>query len=332
MAGLLEQMRASELARNRGLLTHTPQRPVTGRQVADAMQAVGLLASPIPIVGDVAGLLGDAAMYAAKPEERTVGNMALTALGMLPFMPSLAGKLGRAGKTLDVTDKSTFDAVRKALGGKAPEGEIRQAIAQYNAALPKSAGGLGMDAGNTAAQRASVQEFDTPAFHGTLSDVSEFDMGRVGQRFPGYSIGVHTTNSPREASLYVNKALTGPPQEGANIMPLMLRRGNEVTRDAPGYSASMEADTNRAEIIRQLLNAKQSGAPIDTVSVHRRKGDEWDTSNYIVRNPANIRSRYAAFDPAQRGSSNLLASMAGVGLLSPAVLATLRDNESSAPR
>lgn len=91
MAGLLEQMRAAEQARNRGLLTHTPQRPVTGRQVADAMQAVGLLASPIPIVGDVAGLLGDAAMYAAKPEERTLLNYGMTALGALPFVPSVAG-------------------------------------------------------------------------------------------------------------------------------------------------------------------------------------------------------------------------------------------------
>lgn len=91
MAGLLEQMRAAEQARNQGLLTHTPQRPVTGRQVADAMQSVGLLASPIPIVGDVAGLLGDAAMYAAKPEERTLRNAAFTMFGMLPFFPSALG-------------------------------------------------------------------------------------------------------------------------------------------------------------------------------------------------------------------------------------------------
>jgi hypothetical protein len=92
MAGLLEQMRAAERARNQGLLSHTPQQQVTGRQVADAMQAVGLLASPIPVVGDVAGLLGDAAMYAAKPEERTLGNAAVTLLGALPFVPSAAAK------------------------------------------------------------------------------------------------------------------------------------------------------------------------------------------------------------------------------------------------
>lgn len=117
MAGLLEQMRAAEHARNQGLLTHTPQRPVTGRQVADAMQSVGLLASPIPIVGDVAGLLGDAAMYAAKPEERTVGNAAMTLLGALPFVPSMAGKMGAISNALRAKyPKVDFSLIEPASG------------------------------------------------------------------------------------------------------------------------------------------------------------------------------------------------------------------------
>ena len=101
MAGLLDEMRAAQTAQSRGLLSHTPQQRVSGRQVADAMQAMGLLASPIPVVGDVAGLLGDAAMYAAKPEERTVGNAAMTLLGALPFVPSVAGKAKKAAQLLD---------------------------------------------------------------------------------------------------------------------------------------------------------------------------------------------------------------------------------------
>jgi hypothetical protein len=327
MAGLLDDMKAAQTAKARGAMSHRRFDPVTGRQMADAMQSMGLLASPIPVVGDVAGLLGDAAMYAAKPEERTMGNAALTALGVLPFFPSLAGKLGRAGRVLDVTDADTFRAVKAAMGGdRIPEGEIRQAVAQYNAALSKQAGGLGMDAGNTAAERSGLLGYDTPAFHGTLSNVPEFDMAKVGERFPGYSIGIHTTSSPREASMYAGKSITDRTvTEGANVMPLMIRKGNELTRNAPSWSAALEADTNRAEIIQQLLKAKQSGNPVDTVSVHRAKGDEWDTSNYIVRTPQNIRSKFAAFDPAQSNSRNLLASLAGVGLLSPAILASMRD-------
>jgi hypothetical protein len=84
-------MNDAQRAAKRKAASHTPAKKVTGRDMADAMQAMGLLASPLPVVGDVAGLLGDAAMYAAKPEERTLGNAAMTMLGMLPFFPSALG-------------------------------------------------------------------------------------------------------------------------------------------------------------------------------------------------------------------------------------------------
>ncbi|MFZ4110386.1 MAG: hypothetical protein ACOYKQ_07950, partial [Polymorphobacter sp.] len=101
MAGLLDDMRAAQMGQARGAMSHRRFDPVTGRQLADAAQAVGLLAAPVPVLGDVAGLLGDAAMYAAKPEERTWGNVGLSALGALPFVPSVAGK---AKKALDMSE------------------------------------------------------------------------------------------------------------------------------------------------------------------------------------------------------------------------------------
>jgi hypothetical protein len=98
MAGLLDNIRKAQQTQSRGLLSHQQFNPVTGRQIADAAQSVGLLASPIPVVGDVMGFVGDAAMYAAKPEERTWANAALTALGALPFVPSIAGKADEASR------------------------------------------------------------------------------------------------------------------------------------------------------------------------------------------------------------------------------------------
>lgn len=41
--------------------------------------------------GDLLGPLSDAYMYATEPESRTPGNFALSALGALPFVPSMAG-------------------------------------------------------------------------------------------------------------------------------------------------------------------------------------------------------------------------------------------------
>ena len=101
MAGLLEQMRGAQARQAQSAMSHRKFDPVTGRQMADAAQKMGLLTAPIPVVGDVMGLLGDAAMYAAKPEERTWSNYGLTALGALPFVPSGAGKLAKAISKVD---------------------------------------------------------------------------------------------------------------------------------------------------------------------------------------------------------------------------------------
>lgn len=53
----------------------------------------GLLAasSVAPGIGDFTGPMADAHMYATDPSSRTPGNYAMSALGLLPFVPSLAG-------------------------------------------------------------------------------------------------------------------------------------------------------------------------------------------------------------------------------------------------
>jgi hypothetical protein len=42
----------------------------------------------LPGIGDAAGLMGDASMYATDPASRTPGNYALSAAGLLPFVPA----------------------------------------------------------------------------------------------------------------------------------------------------------------------------------------------------------------------------------------------------
>lgn len=64
-------------------------------------------ASFFPGVGDAAGLMGDAAMYATDPASRTPGNYALSAAGLLPFVPAagvlkqINEDLWRGGKTIN---------------------------------------------------------------------------------------------------------------------------------------------------------------------------------------------------------------------------------------
>lgn len=67
---------------------------VSQPQERDRPQRLGKLlagASMLPgPSGDLLGPLSDAYMYATEPESRTPGNFALSALGALPFLPSLA--------------------------------------------------------------------------------------------------------------------------------------------------------------------------------------------------------------------------------------------------
>jgi len=57
---------------------------------ADILGAASLPMSAVPIAGDITGLAADAAMYAAYPEERTMGNYAMSAAGVLPFVPGVS--------------------------------------------------------------------------------------------------------------------------------------------------------------------------------------------------------------------------------------------------
>ena len=61
--------------------------------------------SQVPVVADAAGLLSDARMYQTQPESRGLLNYGLTALGMLPFVPSRS----MFGKVADVKLKDPKD-------------------------------------------------------------------------------------------------------------------------------------------------------------------------------------------------------------------------------
>lgn len=66
-----------------------PQRPAR-QQIADLLSGVSIPLSVVPVVGDMAGLAADAAMYMNYPEERTLANVGMTLAGVIPGIPSVA--------------------------------------------------------------------------------------------------------------------------------------------------------------------------------------------------------------------------------------------------
>jgi Bacterial CdiA-CT RNAse A domain len=71
----------------------------------------------LPVIGDAVGLLGDIKYYKENPEELTPGSAALSALGIVPGFPALAGTVKRVDDALDAAEggiKKADDALSPA--------------------------------------------------------------------------------------------------------------------------------------------------------------------------------------------------------------------------
>lgn len=256
----------------------------------------------VPVSGDIQSGI----MAGQDVKQGNYGSAALNALGLLPFIPALGGVIAK-----NIPSKTQF--------------ETAQEIAQRNAALPVSKGGLGLPASNTAMDRAKAMGFDieTPLYYGSQNNIRAFDNSKIGSRF-SYSFGQHTTTSPNEASVYAdsitnaaenfnpNSKFAIPVAENANVMKLYGRTENPLKIKTDYPAASMEADIQRSEIINNLWNAKQANNPYDAVII-----DAKNNKNFISLKPELLRSVNAAFDPFRRNEADILAGVAAapVGLL-----------------
>lgn len=146
-------------------------------------------------------------------------------------------------------------------------------------------------------------------YHGTDKDFDFFDPEKVNERFP-FSFGLHTTNSPEEASIYadsVNNAaekwnyksrFSKPVREGAAVYPVNVKSENPLIIDTNFSMASMEADENRNEIIRKIVESRRAGTPFDSVWIRGKDGNY----NVIPFESNQIKSvfnrgTYNEFDP-----------------------------------
>jgi hypothetical protein len=207
------------------------------------------------------------------------------------------------------------------IGHQPTEFELSHQTAQKNAALPVEKGGLGLPADNTAMDRAKAMGFDTPAYHGTNADFSEFDALQGKSRTDAPSFANFFTSSPKNASSYAGR------RKGGNVMPVLLKTDNPVDFEAIGPWSQMESpisgsaydfrygqyrDIRPGSLIDiNTLSSLAKKAGNDSVVVRNladyggRSGELADTS--ILFDPRNIRSRFAAFDPMRRDSANILA-------------------------
>jgi hypothetical protein len=144
---------------------------------------------------------------------------------------------------------------------------------------------LGLHEHNTAQDRAKAMGYDLETYHGTdAPDIESLDPERT-----KIVKGVFSTTHPSTASRYAedNKKRAGE-KSAPNIIPLLLK------------SASHKG---------------MSKFDINTINSHRERGDKGayrpEMQIAVTFDPSQMRSRFAAFDPAREHETHLLAANGG---------------------
>jgi hypothetical protein len=189
--------------------------------------------------------------------------------------------------------RSGFQRVGK--GEKKTEFEIANEIAQKNATEM-----LGLPPNNTAMDRARALGYDMTMYHGTdVPFIDAFDPKKT-----KIIEGVFSTNNPKTGSKYAeeaglkNRAQAFGMESSPNVLPLLIK--SESHTRIPKFDK---------ETIDRFRSYGNKGVYRDEMGVA------------VTFDPSQIRSRFAAFDPARINEANLLA-MGG----SPLPLGLLLNN------
>jgi hypothetical protein len=208
--------------------------------------------------------------------------------------------------------------------------------AQRNAALPVEEGGLGLPKDNTPEMRAEAMGYKTPAYHGTtvweaddgrkLGDIEAFNRLAsteiVGRKPSIDQMGIWASDKPNASGAGMYSGSQGA------IYPLMLRMENpkstsfeQMARTASNLSsgkvlsATEVPKVSDVEPYRQLL--KEQG--FDSLMLRAKEGSPYtefvDQTGYVLLEPSQVRSRFAAFDPMRRNEADILAGVLPLGLL-----------------
>jgi len=163
---------------------------------------------------------------------------------------------------------------------------------------------LPMDQASRMARARSMGFRDNmPLFHGTAADFAEFSPSVAGRTTGARSArsGVWTTPDPRVASEYSKAAASTDTNAGPNILPLLHRTERPGRIQLDGSETDLEVQGTIDDAFARGHDA------LMLLSTDGRR-------TVVVKDPAQLRSRFAAFDPAHRDSRNLLAGTAAASV------------------
>lgn len=138
-------------------------------------------------------------------------------------------------------------------------------------------------------------------YHGTNSDIFEFNKNKIGKNFPDTSKGFYFTNRPRMAGIYSDSManavsewnpkskFTKEVKPGANIVPVYLSVKNpkiiDITNNDNYFSPENLLDENNGKVV---LDAKQKG--YDGLIIKKNVDSKFSHSVVVAFEPTQIKS------------------------------------------
>jgi hypothetical protein len=147
---------------------------------------------------------------------------------------------------------------------------------------------------------------DMPLYHGTAGDFRAFDPAKGGDTNSAApaQMGLSASRQPDAAEEFAQMTAskgTGNP----SVIPLLHRSDRPVHLELAG-------DEMDHEIAATLSKAWDDGYTSVLMHNYTSPGGKTPRDILIVRDPAQLRSPFAQFDPAKRNSRDLLAGIAGL--------------------
>lgn len=281
------QERQGRLARTLMGLRELPREMVEGAPVVgdiaasvaqwaqnNPLDAGALAVSPVPVVGDVAGLANDIRHYVNDPESRTWTNYGLSALGTLPFVPPVfATFAGIGAKTAD------FGALAKAKELQA-SGAPREDIWRETGWFEGVDGNWRFEIDDSGANLTGVQE-------GRMSEV--LDHPRLYEAYPEMAnTSIMRDPDPSYLGSYndaTNVITYNPDMERDRILSVLIHEGQHGVQNAANHAPGGNPFMFQIADNSGMVEAKRRMDAADADYERLSKEIEGVTGDNIFREP-----------------------------------------------
>jgi hypothetical protein len=241
----------------------------------------------------IRGLLGMDAPENATPIQREVYENAARAAAPVMGLAAAPAAIKTAGRALK----------------DAPRAQALETARQNAVKM------LGLPENNTAMDRAKALGFDTEGFRGSTTLESTHSKPVWWSEDKDYA-----NTYAREYARWPKGRPESLPPLQENVMPVMVKIGQEKQFQKIGVGGVPDETKFGGFVEGITTGARRYGVDNPNVPIELR-GKIWEALTI----PQNVRSRFAAFDPARVNENDLLASLAAMGISIPMILGLLDE-------